>query len=719
VEYSHTSELVETHIPSNVDSGIKLEDCITIKEENRTLNSVDIIAEQRANYYYKLLIDNFRDANLWRDKSRQLRAIVEKLFCELVNIETISLNDAINLYFTQVDCPSVLKDTSHILRQRLNDIVHDVEDITEDRFMLFYDAAIRIICIIFKVEPSLEVRKTLGLTNDPYLELNIRQREVVLCNDKIINVNAGPGTGKTRLISYKILHYINSSSSTNLEKIVALSFTNNAARELRTRFSSLETMISLDKSDQYDLYFGTIHKYCLYIIKQYYKQQFDYQIVDDDEFRVLQQQESGVSWRELRDIYKVLPIKGILDVFKELLDYEDFKQWIKNKITTIIIDESQDLSEVVYNIIDRLLLVIPNLKMLLVGDPRQNIFGFLSGSYQNLQSFLQNREYTEKTLNLCYRCPKAVLDLANRLFPETPNLRLQAANIGRTDAVNRISRQYISEEVEVVIENIKRFCADGNYSKCAILTGATSTLIPFLDKLNEENIPFRVCGGGKKVKESIKTYNYIVQVVLGEKDRPYPRRKIAERFGMSFRLTKESFYNTELGRQIFNIQKQYHDQDTLSKYDALCAIKHLLLQKHIGIAQEFDDLINLILGYDTIEEYMSAFALGRDQYEAFYEKATPTSSAGGNSYVVASTIHSAKGLEWDYVFLVGATDEEFSSTTKRKDMILWNEEKRKMYVAITRAGKQLYITDSEKDNKGQIKHPSSVLPKLKKIKLKV
>jgi superfamily I DNA/RNA helicase len=295
-------------------------------------------------------------------------------------------------------------------------------------------------------------------------------------------------------------------------------------------------------------------------------------------------------------------------------------------------------------------------------------------------------------------------------------LRLKADNKKRTGAVTRNSLRYISEEVEVVIDNIKKNCADGNYSKCAILASTTTTLIPFLDKLNKERIPFRVCGGGKKVKESIKTYNYIVQVVLGEKERPYPRRKIAERFGLSFRLSKEEFYSTELGRQISDIQKQYHDQ---SKYDALCAIKDLLLQKNIGIAQEFDDLINLILGYDTIEEYMSAFVLGRDQYEAFYEKATPMSSAGGNSYVVASTIHSAKGLEWDYVFLVGATDEEFSSTTKRKDMILWDEEKRKMYVAITRAGKQLYITDSEKDNKGQIKHPSSVLPKLKKIKLKV
>lgn len=710
VEHSQTSELVGTHIPSNADSGIKLEDAIPIKEENRILSTVDKIAEQHANYYYKLLIDNFRDANLWRDKSRQLRAIVEKLFCELVNNENISLNDAINLYFTQVDCPSVLKDTSHILRQRLNDIVHGVEDITEERFMLFYDAAIRIICIIFKVEPSFELCQTLGLTNDPYIELNIKQREVVLCNDKIINVNAGPGTGKTRLISYKILHYINSSSSANPEKIVALSFTNTAARELRTRFSSLETMISLDKSDQYDLYFGTIHKYCLYIIKQYYKEQFDYQIIDDSEFELLQKQESGIGWRELRNIYKVLPIKGILDVFKELLDNEDFKQWIKNKITTIIIDESQDLSEVVYNIIDRLLLVIPSLKILLVGDPRQNIFGFLRGSYQNLQAFLQNREYTEKTLNLCYRCPQTVLDLANRLFSETPNLRLRAANIGRTDAVNRISRQYVSEEVEAVLENIKEICSDGNYSKCAILSSTTSTLIPFLDKLNEYNIPFRVCGGGKKVKESIKTYNYIAQVVLGEKDKPYPRRKIAERFGLSFRLSKESFYNTELGMQILNIQKQYHNQGTLSRYDALCAIKHLLLQKHIGIAQEFDDLINLILGYDNIDEYMSAFVLGRDQYETFYEKATPTSSAGGNSYVVASTIHSAKGLEWDYVFLVGTTDEEFSSTTKRKDKISWDEEKRKMYVAITRAGKQLYITYSSRDNNGNSKHLSSVLP---------
>ena len=710
VEYSQTSESMETNAHSNVDPGVKFEGSIITKEANNTLCAVDRIAEQHANYYYKLLIDNFRDANLWRDKSRQLRAIVEKLFCKLVNQGNISLNDAINLYFTQVNCPSVLKDTSHVLRQRLNEIVHGVEDVTEERFMQFYDATIRIICIIFKVEPSLEVCQTLGLTNDPYLELNIRQREVVLCDDKIINVNAGPGTGKTRLISYKILHYINSSSPNNPENIVALSFTNSAAQELRTRFSTLETKISLDKSDRYNLYFGTIHKYCLYIIKEYYKEQFDYQIVDDSEFELLQKQEPSIGWRELRSIYKVLPIKGILDVSKELLDNEDFRQWINNKITTIVIDESQDLSEVVYNIIDRLLHAIPNLKILLVGDPRQNIFGFLRGSYQNLQAFLQNREYTEKTLNLCYRCPKAVLDLANRLFSEAPNLRLQAANLGRTDAVHRISQQYISEEVAVVIENIREICIDGNYSKCAILASTTSTLIPFLDKLNEENIPFRVCGGGKKVKEPIKTYNYIVQVVLSEEDKPYPRRKIAERFGLSFRLSKESFYNTELGRQILNIRQQYHSQGATSKYDALCAIKHLLLQKHIGIPQEFDDLINLILGYENIEEYISAFVLGRDQYEAFYEKATPMSSVGGNNYVVASTIHSAKGLEWECVFLVGATDEEFSSTTKRKDRISWDEEKRKMYVAITRAGKQLYITSSYRDNHGNSKHQSSVLP---------
>ena len=709
-ESTHVSETAETNVSLEDNPNVEPKDAIIIKENNCTLNIVDKIAEQHANYYYKLLIDNFHDANLWRDKSRQLRAIVEKLFCKLVNQENISLNDAINFYFTQVNCPSVLKDTSHVLRQRLNEIVHGVEDVTEERFMQFYDAAIRIICIIFKVEPNFDVCQTLGLTNDPYIELNIRQREIVLCNDKIINVNAGPGTGKTRLISYKILHYINSSSPSNPENIVALSFTNSAAQELRTRFSTLETKISLDKSDQYNLYFGTIHKYCLYIIKEYYKERFDYQIVDDSEFELLQKQEPGIGWRELRSIYKVLPIKGILDVFKELLDNEYFKQWINNKITTIVIDESQDLSEVVYNIIDRLLHIVPNLKILLVGDPRQNIFGFLRGSYQNLQAFLQNREYAEKTLNLCYRCPKAVLDLANQLFPETPNLRLQAADMGITDALHRISQQYISEEVDVVIENIKKICIDGNYSKCAILSSTTNTLIPFLDKLNEENIPFRVRGGGKKVKESIKTYNYIVQVVLSEKDKPYPRRKIAERFGLSFRLSKESFYNTELGSQILNIQQQYHNQGTLSKYDALCAIKHLLLQKHIGIAQEFDDLINLIIGYENIEEYMSAFVLGRDQYETFYEKSTPMSGVGGNRYVVASTIHSAKGLEWDYVFLIGATDEEFSSTTKRKDKISWDEEKRKMYVAITRAGKQLYITSSYRDNNGNGKHPSSVLP---------
>ena len=95
--------------------------------------------------------------------------------------------------------------------------------------------------------------------------LNEQQREAVLCKANIVYVNAGPGTGKTHMLTSKLVDIIQ--SSTAPEKIVALSYTNTAARQIGERFD--RKMADLGITKEYSLFNGTIHSFCYRMMKRY------------------------------------------------------------------------------------------------------------------------------------------------------------------------------------------------------------------------------------------------------------------------------------------------------------------------------------------------------------------------------------------------------------------------------------------------------------------
>ena len=112
--------------------------------------------------------------------------------------------------------------------------------------------------------------------------LNEQQRDAVLCKSDIVYVNAGPGTGKTMLLTSKLVDIIQNSEQP--EKIVALSYTNSAARLIGVRFKEKLTMFGISK--EYSLFSGTIHSFCYRMLKQY-SDTFDRSILDDDELMEL------------------------------------------------------------------------------------------------------------------------------------------------------------------------------------------------------------------------------------------------------------------------------------------------------------------------------------------------------------------------------------------------------------------------------------------------
>ena len=198
--------------------------------------------------------------------------------------------------------------------------------------------------------------------------LNTQQRNSVICDADIVFVNAGPGTGKTHLLTSKLIHVIQTSSSK--ENIVALSYTNTAAHELEARFQS--KLKEYEISRDFNIFSGTIHSFCLRMIREYYRE-FNYIILDSEELHELAQDifeslEGAATVNEIMDILKsdkcnvpeslyesvcrikeslkVISIQDILLIFLNSLEDERFQEWIRPRITMMAIDEAQDLSRI-------------------------------------------------------------------------------------------------------------------------------------------------------------------------------------------------------------------------------------------------------------------------------------------------------------------------------------------------------------------------------------
>lgn len=132
--------------------------------------------------------------------------------------------------------------------------------------------------------------------------------------------------------------------------------------------------------------------------------------------------------------------------------------------------------------------------MFLVGDPRQNIFGFLGGSFDNLEQFLKKYkgQISQKALSYSYRCPQKILDFTNGMtFSDCDNIQLTSKS-GETGSitVNDYDNEY--DEAKATVDFIKQ---RGSYNGIAILAPRIKTLGPIADELNSQGIRFVVQGG--------------------------------------------------------------------------------------------------------------------------------------------------------------------------------------------------------------------------------
>ena len=535
--------------------------------------------------------------------------------------------------------------------------------------------------------------------------LNEQQQAAILCRENIVYVNAGAGSGKTTLLVAKIVDYILASDTP--QKIVAMSYTNTAARQIGERFYRQMDQFGIAADSEF--FNGTIHSFCFRMMKAYSDQMgqpFEYTILDDEELHELKEElrnelHDTVPLEKYKARLKVISVEDILSLYMKMLDDDpQFRQWMQSQVTFMAIDEAQDLSAANYEILDRLLDVIPDLRLFLVGDPRQNIFEFNGGSYKHLDSFLSKHPHQTKNLTITYRFGQEIADYVNTFhFSDCENHPLRSySNTPSTVSVRQSPTE--QDEARCVISRVKDA---GNLSSNAVLCNNLRYLDTLIAELKREQIPYKVFGGRKIVKRHIRFLNHILRIL--DNENPYSIGKIAQYAGIDIvqdgKKRKSKFFASDLGQLILSIRDDCADADFPTLMD--CVIERIMRDPadDEATSQDYDNLLLLSMQFQTISDYLMAFASDKDTFAAFYRKDYEDCEVADNGeYLTLSTIHSAKGFEWDTVYVMGLCEGNFPNPYFCKDMPepekeeFFSNEWKKMYVAATRAKRSLILTYS-------------------------
>ncbi len=617
-----------------------------------------------------------------------------------------------------------------------------------------------------------------------YLEqLNPAQRQAVEYIQGPSLVIAGAGSGKTRVLTYKVVHLIN--NGYHPTEILVLTFTNKAANEMRQR---IEKMIGAGQAGL--LWMGTFHSifakilrheahhigypanYTIYdtidsrnVIKQVIRElelnpkDYPINLIHSRISRAknnlitaeyysqqekLIQQDSMKGIPEFSRIFTVYQNKlrkaGAMD-FDDLLlninilfhENPDVLEKYRNIFRFILVDEYQDTNYAQYIIIKKL--AQKHGHICVVGDDAQSIYAFRGARIENILNF--QRDFPQAKLfklEQNYRSTKKIVNAANSVIAKNkmqiPKQVFSTAEDGEDILVVSHATDY--EEGRWVAEEISRLKRKGvPLSEIAILYRMNFQSRIMEDFLRKKNIPYRIYGGisfyqRKEVKDILA---YIRMVVNPQDDEAlrriinYPTRGIgsstqqvifeeAARRGIPVWNIIENLENLSLPLSsrsvnavvkfrslIQSLQKKAQETDFYEFARVLVASTGIIQALEEEGSQEAKNRIeNIMELLSAIKEFSSNMPEGEALTpDAFLQQvalltAEDTENNGDQDKVNVMTIHSAKGLEFHTVFLVGTEMGIFPSEMSKSDIKELEEERRLFYVAITRAKKQVYIS---------------------------
>ena len=594
-------------------------------------------------------------------------------------------------------------------------------------------------------------------------ELNEMQQKAVNHFEGPCLVIAGAGSGKTRVLTRRIIELIK--KGIKPQNILAITFTHKAAGEMRDR------LLSSNTPGVQSVFVGTFHSFGLKIIRENLDKcglDRNFTILDsDDVTSVIKKimKTNGIDIKDVNPSYvknRISFIKNelltdkdmslyfssnneqiILDIYKDYVnvlknnnsvDFDDLlllpaKLFQEDEETLnkyqdhfeyILIDEYQDTNEVQYKMTKLLSSKYRNI--FAVGDPDQSIYMFRGANYKNILNF--ERDYPDAVvipILINYRSTQNILNAANNVISH--NLKRSnkdlLSNLGDGEKINLTVSYDEKHEVTLAVDEIERLIKLGyDYKDIAIFyrTNAQSRIVE--EGVLNKNLPYKVVGSyyfysRKEIKNLICYLRLIVNPhddVSLRRIINVPKRKIGEKYLENLeQIQREkniSLFDAisdEKGRSFKElIIKLQNDAKNLS----LTELVEKVLEES-GMIKELEEDLTLEneLRIDNLNEFKSITAsyearTGNVDINDFLEEISLVSDIQehkiSDNAISLMTLHSAKGLEFKVVFILGMEDGIFPHQNSFTEPDGLEEERRLCYVGITRAKEKLYLSYAKK-----------------------
>ncbi|WP_083996702.1 ATP-dependent helicase [Fervidobacterium thailandense] len=586
-------------------------------------------------------------------------------------------------------------------------------------------------------------------------ELDEEQREAVLNSSGRTVVIAGPGSGKTRVITYKIAYLLQTGIKPS--EIVLVTFTRAAAKEM------IERAQRVTKKDLGEMTAGTFHHVCNVILRRYGSVigiRPNFTILDESDskdlmkivrarFATSKQMSKALptvaelyslltySNNTLQSPYEVVSKKAkrwlnVVDVIERIfeeyslekdkqnvLDYDDLllktlyllenypdiRERISSKFRWILVDEFQDTNIVQLKIVEFLSQVHGNI--FVVADDAQSIYSFRGARFENVKEIMKGANVFKIQTN--YRSTDKIVELVNSMIPSSSvPKRLRAVRVGSQKPVIVNTYDHF-DEAKFVAQRILEHVNEGtSYEDIAVIYRAHSHSLELQVELSKRNIPFRVLSGLRFTETAhAKDVIAFLKVLQNPYDALSWMRvlKLLENVGD---VTAEKIVTQLLESEspIDTLMQLSVKSNDFSNFKEI-VLSSLGKQPSTQIRRFYEGFYQMYLethypdfrDREEDVERLIEMAEFYDTTEDFLnditvsEDITRTGMEKEEGKVTLTTVHQAKGLEWRVVFVIGVNPGDFPHFLAVKEGNL-DEEERLFYVAITRAKDYLYITHS-------------------------
>ncbi len=597
-------------------------------------------------------------------------------------------------------------------------------------------------------------------------DLNPSQREAVTTLFGPLLILAGAGSGKTRVITHRIAYLM--ASGERPERILALTFTNKAAQEMKERVMHL-----LGQGWSGSPFLSTFHAFGLWVLRRFAHHlgySLDFNIYDDSDqlvvvkqivkeleieenrytprsllgamsrARVAQQDPEEIRgegpWAEtMNRVYKrygeFLRLNNAMD-FDDLIllplrlleEEESVREFLQERFHYVMVDEYQDTNTPQYQIVR--IMAEKHGNLCVVGDDDQSIYSWRGADVRNI--FLLERDFPEaKVLKLeeNYRSTQTILGAAWHVIRENTlrkEKRLFTAN-PKGEKITLYLAQDEKDEARYVVSKIKGMSRERPLSHFAVFYRTNAQSRPLEETLNREGIPYRVVGGlrfydRKEIKDMI-AYLRLVEnpndILAFRRVVNTPKRGIGDKTiervltfcqrgsfplweGLKAGLEADTIPSRPRARflSFVTLMEELREasQDTPLSY----FLDHLMgrtgyiqsleeedtIEAH-GRIENLRELVNVAVEYDDLDNGL----------REFIDRASLTTSQderGEGDRMTLMTLHSAKGLEFPVVFMVGMEEGFLPHTLSLESLAGLEEERRLCYVGFTRAKNLLFLS---------------------------